>query len=43
MTLFKNATLVEFDPPRIREGADLLVDGDTIKQVSKNLSARGGG
>ena len=41
MTLFKNATLVEFDPPRIREGADLLVDGDTIKQVGKNLSVRG--
>ena len=41
MRLIKNATLVEFEPPRIREGEDLLVDGDSIKAVGKNLSADG--
>lgn len=33
MTLFKNATLVEFDPPRVQTGMDVTVDGGTITQV----------
>ena len=41
MTLFTNATLVEFDPPRIREGEDVLVEGDSIIEVGRNLSREG--
>ncbi|MCG8480459.1 MAG: putative aminohydrolase SsnA [Spirochaetales bacterium] len=41
MTLFKHATLVEFDPPRVREDHDLLVDGDAIVAVGANLSVQG--
>lgn len=41
MMLIKNATLVEFEPPRIREGEDVLIDGDSIKSVGKNLSGDG--
>jgi putative selenium metabolism protein SsnA len=39
MILFKDATLVEFDPPRVREGEDVLVDGDLIVEVGRNLSS----
>ncbi len=42
MILFKNATLVDFDPPRVREGYDLLVDGAAIKEVGANISVEGG-
>ncbi|MFO8064048.1 MAG: putative aminohydrolase SsnA [Spirochaetota bacterium] len=41
MILFRNATLVEFDPPRIRRGEDVLVDGETIKSVGPGLSEAG--
>ena len=41
MILFKNATLVEFDPPRVREGYDLLVEDNTIKAVGESLSVQG--
>ncbi|MBU8912499.1 MAG: putative aminohydrolase SsnA [Spirochaetales bacterium] len=41
MTLFKNATLVEFDPARVREGTDLLVEDDVIKEVGRNLTVAG--
>ena len=41
MTLFKNATLLDMNPPAIRPDMDLLVDGDTIKETGKNLSAPG--
>jgi len=41
VTLFKNATLVEFDPPRVREGMDVLVDGDVITEVGRNLTITG--
>ena len=33
MTIFRNATVVEFDPPRIREGMDVVVEGDSIAAV----------
>ncbi len=39
MILLKNAVLVEFDPPRIREGEDVLIDGDRIVQVGPALSS----
>jgi putative selenium metabolism protein SsnA len=41
VTLFRNATLVEFDPPRVRAGMDVLVDGDVIKEVGVRLDAGG--
>ena len=41
MTLFKNATLVEFDPPRVREGMDVLVEGDVITEVGRCLTITG--
>ena len=41
MTLFKNATLVEFDPPRVREGLDILVEGDVIKEIGSDLTMTG--
>lgn len=34
MTLFRDATLVEFDPPRVRNGMDVLVEGDEIGRVA---------
>jgi putative selenium metabolism protein SsnA len=33
MTIFRNATVVEFDPPRIREGMEVAVEGDSIVAV----------
>jgi putative selenium metabolism protein SsnA len=39
MILFKNATLMEIDPPRMREGMDVLVAGDEIKAVGQGLEA----
>ena len=43
MTLFQNATLLDMNPPDIRPNMDLLVEGDTIKEVGKNLTASGPG
>ena len=40
MILFQNATLMEIDPPRVREGMDVLVEGDEIAEVGKNLRPR---
>lgn len=37
MILIKGATVVEFDPPRVREGMDVLVDGAEIHAVAPNL------
>lgn len=37
MILFENATLLEINPPRVREGMDLLVEGDEIKAVGSGL------
>lgn len=34
MIRFSNATLVEFDPPRVREGMDVYVDGQEIAKVA---------
>ena len=52
MILIKNAAAIEFDPPRIREGMNILVEGDLIKEVSssavlsqkegREIDARGG-
>ncbi|MFP4206852.1 MAG: amidohydrolase family protein, partial [Spirochaetaceae bacterium] len=41
MILFRNATLVEFDPPRVREGQDVAVEGDRIAAVGADLPAAG--
>ncbi|MFW6337854.1 MAG: hypothetical protein ACOC25_02915, partial [Alkalispirochaetaceae bacterium] len=40
MILFQNATLMEIDPPRVREGMDVFVEGDEIRAVGKNLRSR---
>ncbi|MBI9103135.1 MAG: putative aminohydrolase SsnA [Spirochaetales bacterium] len=53
MILIKNALALEFDPPRIREGMNILIENDRIKEVSstaalpageagKTIDARGG-
>ena len=42
MTLFQNAKLVEFDPPRVRQGMDVLVEGEVIREVGAGLHAMGG-
>ncbi|TVR93732.1 MAG: putative aminohydrolase SsnA [Spirochaetaceae bacterium] len=39
MILIKNATALEFDPPRIRKNIDILIEGSTIKAVGSNLGA----
>ncbi len=41
MTLFKNATLVEMDPPSVRKSMDLLVEGTLISKVGNQLLAPG--
>jgi putative selenium metabolism protein SsnA len=33
MTVFRNATVLEFDPPRIREGLNVVVEGGEITEV----------
>ena len=38
MILIRNATGVEFDPPRVRENLDLLVDGSTIVAVGADAA-----
>ncbi|MFP4567055.1 MAG: putative aminohydrolase SsnA [Spirochaetaceae bacterium] len=39
MILFRNATLVEFDPPRVREGQDVAVEGERIAAVGPAAGA----
>ncbi len=39
MILLKNATLIDMEPPAIRDSMDLLVKNDTIKEIGSNLSA----
>ena len=41
MILFRNATLLDFDPPRVREGQDLAVEGDRIAAVGPDLGGNG--
>jgi putative selenium metabolism protein SsnA len=41
MILFTNASLVEFDPPRVRHNEDVLVEGDSILQTGKGLDTSG--
>lgn len=41
MILFKNATLIDMDPPSVRSSMDLLVKNDTILEVGNSLSAPG--
>ncbi len=38
MILFKNACTLEIDPPRVREGIDVLVDGDSISRVGAGIT-----
>ena len=40
MILIKNALAIEFDPPRVREGMDILIDGRKITAVGPNLSGK---
>lgn len=37
MILIKNATALEFNPPSVREGVDILIDGGTIQMVGTAL------
>lgn len=36
--LFRNAVLVEFDPPSVREGMDVLVEDEAIREVGNGLA-----
>lgn len=40
MLLLKNATAVQFEPALIKEGVDIVLDGDLIKEVGSDLSAK---
>jgi len=38
MLLLKNARLLQFLPPEVREGVDVLIDGNRIAKVGRNLA-----
>ncbi len=40
MILLKNALAVDFDPPSVKPGVDILIEGDLIADVGKNISAK---
>ena len=40
MTIFRNATVVEFDPPRVREGLDVVVENGEIREVGPGAGDR---
>ncbi|KUE81854.1 chlorohydrolase [Aeromonas schubertii] len=40
MLILKNVTAAELHPSRIREGVDIAIEGDLIKEVGNNLCAR---
>lgn len=42
MILIKNATALEFQPPSVREGVDILLEGGIIKELGSNLSGIAG-
>ncbi|MBK4714831.1 MULTISPECIES: putative aminohydrolase SsnA [Tenebrionibacter/Tenebrionicola group] len=37
MLLLKNCTAVEFDPPKVTSGVDILIDGNKIAEVGRDL------
>ncbi|USE35780.1 hypothetical protein [Endozoicomonas sp. SCSIO W0465] len=37
MLLIKNATAVQFEPARVTEGVDILVDGNKIVEVGSRV------
>ncbi|AJR09149.1 putative aminohydrolase SsnA [Photobacterium gaetbulicola] len=39
MLVLRNATAVQFEPALIKEGVDIVIDGDKIKEVGANLAA----
>ncbi len=43
MTVFRNATVVEFDPPRVREGVNVAVEGNVIYEVGPDAGMPTGG
>ncbi len=42
MTVFQNATVLEFDPPQIREGLNVVVEGGEITEVGPNAGVSAG-
>ncbi|MEW5813813.1 MAG: putative aminohydrolase SsnA [Spirochaetota bacterium] len=40
MLVLKNATTLQFDPPSVRHGVDLVVDGTKIIAVGQNIASR---
>jgi putative selenium metabolism protein SsnA len=41
MLLLKNACVLQFEPPSVEKGLDVLIDGNTIVQVGKAISPKG--
>lgn len=40
MLLLKNVTAVQFNPAKVEQGVDILIDGDLIKAIGKDLAAQ---
>jgi len=40
MMLLKNALAVDFDPPSVKPGVDIRIEGGLIAEVGKNISAK---
>lgn len=38
MKIIKNGTLLQFNPPRVKKGIDILIDGSTIRKVETGIS-----
>lgn len=43
MILIRNARALEFDPPRVRDGVDILIEGTAIAAVGADAAARADG
>ncbi len=39
MLLLKDARLLQFSPPELREGLDVLIEGNRVARVGRNLAA----
>lgn len=43
MIIIRNATAIEFEPPRIREGVDIVIEGNTITAVGPGAGTSAAG
>ncbi len=40
MIIIENAQAMQFDPPKVWENADIVIEGDTIKEIGKGAAAK---